>query len=135
MPVGDAEGHSSGTVPLRMAGTSSDARDARVLKTVVLRSIPSISSAVSQLLAKYDHQMDREVLQGKSNVIRKKSGRYNMTDTTTLGSQFRWPNEGLVSASHLRKPSYDDLSLTQWASGQLANILLVDDQNVVRHMC
>ena len=28
-----------------------------------------------------------------------------------MSHQFRWPNEGLVSASHLRKPAYDDLSL------------------------
>ena len=44
-----------------------------------------------------------------------------------MGPQFRWPNEGLVSASHLKKPAYDDLSLAQWTSGQLSNILLVED--------
>ena len=113
---------------------SSDVKDAVVPKTEVLRSIPSISSAVSQLLATYDHQADKEAMQGKPNLIRKKSGRYNTTDTTTLGPQFRWPNEGLVSASHLRKPSYDDLTLAQWASGQTSNILLIDDHSLAKNM-
>ena len=73
-------------------------------------------------------------MQGKPNVIRKKSGCYNTTDTTTLGPQFRWPNEGRVSASHLRKPSYDDLTLAQWASGQISNILLIDDHSLAKNM-
>ena len=89
---------------------------------------------MSQLLASYDHQADKEALQGKQNVTRKKSGRYNTTETTTIGPSFRWPNEGLVSASHLRKPSYDDLTLAQWASGQIANILLVENHSLSKNM-
>ena len=112
----------------------SDGRDAVVPQPEVLRSISSISSAVSQLLACYDHQADRGVLQGKLNITRKKSGRYNTTETTTVGPSFRWPNEGLVSASHLRKPSYNDLTLAQWTSGQLANILLVEDSTLSQNM-
>ena len=99
-----------------------------------LRSIPSISTAVSQLLANYEQQSDRDILQGKNTVIRKKSGRYNTTDTTSMCPQLRWPNEGLVSTSHLKKPAYGDLSLAQWAPGQLANILLVEDQALSRSM-
>ena len=98
---------------------TNEARDAIAPRPDALRSIPSISTAVSQLLASYEQQSDRDILQGKSTVIRKKSGRYNTTDTTSMGPQFRWPNEGLVSASHLKKPAYDDLSLAQWTSGQL----------------
>ena len=120
----NTEGHVLGTVHPRLPAVSSEARDAVTPKVDVLRSIPSISTAVSQLLANYEQQTDREVLQGKSTVIRKKSGRYNTTDTTSLGLQFRWPNEGLVSVSNLKKRAYDDLSLAQWASGQLAKILL-----------
>ena len=106
---------------------TNEVRDAIAPRPDVLRSIPSISTAVSQLLASYEQQSDRDILQGKSTVIRKKSGRYNTTDTTSVGPQFQWPNEGLVSASHLKKPAYDDLSLAQWTSGQLSNILLVED--------
>ena len=93
--------HALGTIQPRPPAVPSDIRDAVAPKVDVLRSIPSISTAVSQLLASYDQQADREVLQGKSTVIRKKSGRYNTTDTTSLGPHFRWPNEGLISASHL----------------------------------
>ena len=131
--LGGAGVHGLSTVPVHVAATS-DGRDAVVPKPEVLRSIPSISTVVSQLLASYDHQADKEALQGKQNVTRKKSGRYNTTETTTIGPSFRWPNEGLVSASHLRKPSYDDLTLAQWASGQIANILLVEDHSLSKNM-
>ena len=126
--------HAFGMVQPRPPAVPCDTRDAVAPKVDVLRSIPSISTAVSQLLASYDQQADREVLQGKSTVIRKKSGRYNTTDTTSLGPHFRWPNEGLISASHLKKPAYDDLSLAQWVSGQLAKILLIEDQVLSRDM-
>ena len=126
--------HVPGTTQPRPSVASNDTRDAVAPKVDVLRSIPSISTAVSQLLASYDQQVDREMMQGKSTVNRKKSGRYNTTDTTSLGPQFRWPNEGLISASHLKRPTYDDLNMAQWVSGQLANILLVEDQVLSRNM-
>ena len=131
--LGGAAAHGVGTVPAQFMGAS-DGRDAVVPKAEVLRSIPSISTAVSQLLASYDYQADKEALQGKLNISRKKSGRYNTTETTTVGPSLRWPNEGLVSASHLKKPSYDDLTLAQWASGQIANILLVEDHSLSKNM-
>ena len=43
---------------------------------------PSISSAVTQLLASYDQQAVQDALPGKGQVNRRKSGRYNTTDTT-----------------------------------------------------
>ena len=126
--------HVPGTTQPQPSVASNDIRDAVAPKVDVLRSIPSISTAVSQLLASYDQQVDREVMQGRSTVIRKKSGRYNTTDTTSLGPQFRWPNEVLISASHLKRPAYDDLNLAQWISGQLANILLIEDQVLLRNI-
>ena len=69
-----------------------------------------------------------------SMVSRRKSGCYNTTDTTSVSPQFQWLNEGLVSASHLKKPACDELSLAQWASGHLSNILLVEDQALSRSM-
>ena len=62
----------------------------------VLRSNPSISLAVTQLLASYDQQAVQDALPGKGHITRQKSGRYNTTDTTLVGPQLRWPNEGLV---------------------------------------
>ena len=129
-----ADSHGTTTEGKRPPLSVSDARDAVAPKVDALRSIPSISTAVSQLLASYEQQCDREVLQGKATVLRKKSGRYNTTDTTSMGPQFRWPNEGLVSASHLKKPAYDELTLAQWVSGQLANILQIDDHVLARNV-
>ena len=125
--------HGIATDHNRQLASNNEARDAIAPKVDTLRSIP-ISIAISQLLANYEQQSDRDILQGKITVIRKKSGRYNTTDTTSMSPKLRWPNEGLVSASHLKKPAYDDLSLAQWASGQLANILLVEDQALSRSM-
>ena len=51
-----------------------------------------------------------------------------------MGPQFCWPNEGIILASYLKKPAYNDLSLAQWVSGQLANILLVEDQALSKNM-
>ena len=58
------------------------ARDAMAPRLEVMRSIPSISSAVSQLLARYDKQADQDAMPDKGHNYRKKSGRYNITDTS-----------------------------------------------------
>ena len=109
-------------------------RDAVVPGVDVLRSIPSISSAVTQLLASYDHQALQDVLPGKGHVPRRKSGRYNTTDNTLAGPHLRWPNEGLVSASNARRPPYDELNLSQWVAGQLSNALLIEDNVLLRQV-
>ena len=51
-----------------------EAKDAVAPKLEVMRSIPSISSAVSQLLGRYGDQADQEALPGKTYNMRKKSG-------------------------------------------------------------
>ena len=106
-------------------------RDAIVPSVETVRSIPSISSAVSKLLAQYEEQTHQDVIPGKV-LMRKKSGRYNTTDTCTARPEVRWPNEGYVSTGATKKPSYDDLSLAQWASGQLSNILLIQDFELMK---
>ena len=134
-PVGvGTDSHGITAESRRPPTSSNDGRDAVAPKVDALSAIPSISTAVSQLLASYEQQSDREVLQGKATVLQKKSGRYNTTDTTSMSLQFRWPNEGLVTASHLKKPAYDDLSLAQWVSGQLANILQIEDHVLARNV-
>ena len=77
-------------------------RDAVVQGLDVLRYIPSISSAITQLLAFYDPQVVQDALPGKGHMTR---WRYNTTDTTLADPQFRWPNEGLVTAYHSKKTS------------------------------
>ena len=102
--------------------------------TDVLRSMPSISSAVTQLLASYDQQAVQDALPGKGHFTRRKSGRYNTTDTTLVGPKLRWPNEGLVTASLSKRPAYDELTLPQWVAGQLSNALLIDYLNLLRNV-
>ena len=87
-------------------------RDAIILSVDAVRTIPSISSAVSKLLAQYGDQTHQDIVPGK-DFMRKKSGRYNITDTCTVKLEYRWPNEGYVATSMTRKPSYDDLTLAQ----------------------
>ena len=108
--------------------------DAVIPKPEVMRSIPSVSSAVSRLLAQYEDQADQQVFQAKNYNIRKRSGRYNTTDNAVMSPQYRWPNEGLVSSSHNKKPAYDELNMAQWTSGQLNNMLLVEDKTTLRCM-
>ena len=110
------------------------AKDAMAPRLEVMRSIPSISSAVSQLLARYDDQADQDAMPGKGHNYRKKYGRYNVIDTLIVGPQFRWPNEGLISNSHLKKPTYDELDMAQWVSGQLNNVLLIEDNVTLRNV-
>ena len=109
-------------------------RDTVVPGVDVLRSIPSISSAVTQLLASYDQQAVQDAVQGKGHITRWNSGRYNTTDTTLTGPQFRWLQEDLVTASHSKKPAYDDLNLAQWVPGHLSNALLIDDNTLLRNV-
>ena len=124
--------HASAQGVIRESGQG--ARDAIAPRLEVMRSIPSISSAVSQLLARYDDQADQDAMPGKGHNYRKKSGRYNVTDTSMVSPQFRWPNEGLISNSHLKKPSYDELNMAQWVSGQLNNVLLIEDNVALRNV-
>ena len=95
----------------QMSGQNTFSRDAIMPGVDVLRSIPSISSEVTQLLASYDQQAVQDVLPGKGHITKRKSGWYNTTDTTLVSPHFRWPNEGLVSASHSKKPVYDEFTL------------------------
>ena len=89
---------------------------------------------MTQLLASYDQQAVQNAFPGKGQVNRWKSGRYNTTDTTLAGPQIRWPNEGLVSASHAKKPAYDELNLAQWVAGQLSNALLIEDTTLLKQV-
>ena len=89
-----------------------------------------ISHSVNQVLASYESQAKMEATQGKGT--QRKSGRFNNTDTVTLLPQFRWPNEGLSSVTGRKKVLYDELSVSEWAAGQLSNIYLIQDPVLVK---
>ena len=92
-----------------------------------MRCDPGISEPISQLLSQYDAQAQADGVPCKN--LRKKSGWYNITDTTLVAPEYRWPNEGFISLVG-RKPAYDDLSLAQWVSGQLNNMRQIEDAQV-----
>ena len=56
-------------------------RDSIIPGVDVLRRNPTVSQAISSVLASYDAQIQNQVLQGKQ--ASKRSGRYNTTATTT----------------------------------------------------
>ena len=102
--------------------SASDDRDA-ILPTInVIRNNPNISDAVSRVLASYDQQSRLQASQGKPHSS-KKSGRFNLTDLCTAPPEARWPNEGFQVSSGNKRTAYDDLTLPQWAAGQLTNVL------------
>ena len=123
--------------PLTLQGTAAAPQSLRdpdrvsILPGIdVLRRNPTVSQAVSSMLASYDAQIQNQVLQGKQ--ASKCSGRYNTTDTTTALPKYRWPNEGYHGSKGKKRVIYDDLSLPQWAVGQLTNIHQIQDPTLLK---
>ena len=93
--------------------TSADIQTDGVVPLVeAKRHMPSISNAVSNLLASYEDQAKASV-QGRQP---RKSGRYNSTDMAHTAPEFRWPNEGFHGQTGKKKLTYDDLALPQWVT-------------------
>ena len=99
-----------------------------------VRSSTEVSRAVTQLLAYYDEQAKIDILPGKGPFTRRKSGCYNVTNTTNIKPEFKWANEGYIANSNAKKPAYDDMNIAQWVSGQLHNITQVEDPTLVKDM-
>ena len=96
-----------------------------------LRQNPSISQSVAQIMSSYETQAKQEAAIGKNQHTRK-SGRYNTMDTIMSAPELRWPNEGYHNTSGKKRVVYDDLSLSEWAVGQLNNIYQIQDPVVVK---
>ena len=99
-----------------------------------VRSSSDISKAVTRLLSYYDEQAKMEVLQGKGPYGCRKSGHYNVTDTANVKPEFKWPNDGYITNSSVKKRDYDDMTMAQWDAGQLHNISQVEDPMLVKLM-
>ena len=96
-----------------------------------LRQNPNISQSVAQIMATYEAQAKQEAAIGKNQHVRK-SGHYNTTDTIMSIPELRWPNEGYHNTSGKKRIVYDDLSLPEWAVGQLNNIYHIQDPVIVK---
>ena len=125
------EPHQLTNSPPRQFTTATDQNphhDSIIPNIDTLRQHPSISQAVSQLLATYETQAKAEASQGKTS--NKRSGRYNTTDTSHICPEKRWANEGYLGSQGKKRQAYDDLTLTQWVVGQLSNVYQIKDPNI-----
>ena len=96
-----------------------------------LRQNSSISQSVSRIVATYEAQTEMEAPIGKNQHILK-SGHFNATDTITSIPELRWSNAGYHSTSGSKRIVHDDLSLPEWAVGQLNNIYQIQDPVIVK---
>ena len=96
-----------------------------------LRQNPSVSQSVAEVMATYENQAKQEAALGKGHQT-KKSGRFNTTDTITSEPKLRWPNEGYHGVNGRKRIVYNDLSLPEWAVGQLSNIYQIHDPTTVK---
>ena len=98
-------------------------RDAVVPLVDVLTSIPSISSAMTQLLASYDQQAVQDALLGEAQV----NSSEGITPLTPLWlvPSLGGPIRGWYLPLMPKKPAYDELNLPQWVAGQLSNALYI----------
>ena len=85
-----------------------------------------------QMIHGIDAAVQDQIMAGGTQ--QRKSGRTNVSGLPGLDPARWWPHEGVLNMQGARKPTYDDLSIAQWASGQLANILHVHDSCLQRRM-
>ena len=104
---------------------NSQLHDAVIPDVNAIRTNPTISQSVSHILSSLEATSRAEATQGK--VTHKKSGRFNATDTITAVPEFRWPNEGYHGIGGSKRTLYDDLTIQEWAVGQLPNIYHIQD--------
>ena len=100
-----------------------DRRDAVIPSLQALRTNPTVSDAVTNLLESYEGRAHSDITQGKQ----KRSGRYNTHDMITVQPHLRWLNEGFHDSNGKKCLTYDELSLPQWVVGQLTNIHAMSD--------
>ena len=106
--------------------------DAVIPDVNAIRANPTISQSVSQILSSLEAGSRAEVTQGKAT--QKKSGRFNAADTVTTVPELRWPNEGFHGIGGLKRTLHDDLTIQEWAVGQLSNVYHIQDPILVKQV-
>ena len=86
-----------------------------------LRSNPIIQQLVEERVAVMESRMRTELQQGVYK--RKKSGRYNTSETPHGTPHLRWPNESCLMGPTRRRVPFDDLTLGQFVIGFVTNAL------------
>ena len=98
-----------------------------------LRANPYIQRMVEERVSVLEARMKSEMAQG-NNSSRKKSGRYNISETSCAPVHLRWPNESCLTGATRKRTAYDDLTLGQFVVGFLNNVLDTANPQVARAM-
>ena len=97
-----------------------------------LRMNPYIQQLVEERVAVLETRMRQELQQGGSH--RKKSGRYNVSDTPLAPPHLRWPNETCLTGAARKKTPFDDLTFCQFVVGFVQNALDTPHPDTSRRM-
>ena len=87
----------------------------------MLRSNPLIQLMVEERMALLEAKMKLELQGGMSR--RRKSGRYNISDTPHSTPHLRWPNESCVIGTARKRTTFGELTLGQFVIGLVTNAL------------
>ena len=98
----------------------------------VLRSNPLIQQMVEERMALLEAKMKLELQGGMSH--RRKSGRYNVSDTPHSTPHLRWPNESCVIGTAWKRTTFDELTLWQFVIGLVTNALETQHTPTMRSM-
>ena len=92
-----------------------------------------IQQLVEERISVFEARMKTELSQGNST-LRKKSERYNISDTPCVKPHLRWPNEACLTGASRKHTPYDDLTLGQYVVGFLNNALEVHNGDLQKNM-
>ena len=98
----------------------------------VWRSNPIIQQLVEERFAVMESRMHTELQQGVYK--RKKSGRYNTSETPHGTPHLRWPNKSCLTGPTRRRVPFDDLTLGQFVIGFVTNTLETQHPSLMRNM-
>ena len=102
--------HQPSTAAVNTIQWQDSRRDAVIPSLDALRSNPTLSQAVSQILSTYEGQAKLDAAQGKASNTRR-SGRFNATDIVTTPPELRWANEDFHGGQGKKRILYDATSL------------------------
>ena len=98
-----------------------------------LRANPYIQRMVEERVSVLEARMKSKMAQ-RNNSSHKKSGRYNISETSCAPVHLRWPNESCLTGATRKRTAYDNLTLGQFVVGFLNNVLDTANPQVARAM-
>ena len=108
-------------------GTSSQLQRHKVAQTYIQqrnktdeawKQDPCIQAIAAERMQQIEQELRAETTQGK----RKRSGRYNVTDSSSTASFRQWLNECILVGSMKKRMTFDELSQVQFIMGFVKNV-------------